>query len=46
MNKMAAGSNEINLIGEMRSAFSHLNKTEKKLPKIFWLIQRRQLEKL
>jgi RpiR family carbohydrate utilization transcriptional regulator len=31
MNKMDAWPNEINLIGEMRSALSHLNKTEKKI---------------
>jgi hypothetical protein len=30
IDKMASWSNEINLIGEMRSALSHLNKTEKK----------------
>ena len=31
MKKKAAWSNEINLIDEMRSALSHLNKTEKKI---------------
>ena len=31
IDKMAVWSNEINLIGEMRSALSHLNKTEKKI---------------
>jgi RpiR family carbohydrate utilization transcriptional regulator len=31
MNKLTAWSSEINLIGEMRSALSHLNKTEKKI---------------
>ena len=33
MNKMAAWSGEINLIEEMRSALSDLNKTEKKIAK-------------
>ena len=46
MNKMAAWSGEINLIEEMRSALSDLNKTEKKSPRIFLLIPRRQPRKV
>ena len=45
-NKVAAWSSELNLICEMRSALSHLNKTEKKSLKIFLLILRRQPKKV